>query len=283
MRRQESGLPRGAGFFPIFIALLFGALLAGCQAPREALQQLADKHGRKLEILSEQPFPLAMLAPSPGSSAKRLRVYLEGDGHSWVSSTQPSTDPSPRNLLVARLASADPSPNVYLARPCQYVMVNACTVHLWAGRRYSQEVVNSLSLALNQIKRRYGNQEFELVGFSGGGALALLLAAQRQDVSYVQTIAGNLSPRLWVQIKKLSPLRGSLEPLDYRKRLQLLPQRHLVGMQDQVVPPSLAQAYLQRMDWPANIQLIQIPDVSHSKGWEKAWPQYRDMPPAAQP
>ncbi|EPS9199604.1 alpha/beta hydrolase, partial [Pseudomonas aeruginosa] len=138
MSHYLSGPPLWAGFLRVLSVLLLGALLAGCQSPREALQQLADAHGRQLEILPGQPFPLAMLPPQKTTKAPRLRVYLEGDGHAWATATQPSLDPSPRNLLVARLALDDPAPSAYLARPCQFVMTATCAPSLWTDRRFSQ-------------------------------------------------------------------------------------------------------------------------------------------------
>ncbi|HCF7328963.1 TPA: alpha/beta hydrolase [Pseudomonas aeruginosa] len=253
------------------MALLVSAVLGGCQTPHEALQQLADEQGRALEILQGQSYPLALLAPRQVPTGTRLRVYLEGDGHAWITSRQPSLDPSPRNLLVARLATNDPYPNAYLARPCQFVSTPGCKPELWTNRRFSREIVDSLSQALDQLKMRYGNRDFELVGYSGGAALALLLAAQRNDVSLVQTIAGNLSPQLWAQIKGLSPLSGSLDPFDYRDRLAALPQRHLIGEQDRVVPARLAELYRQALVAPSCAQFFRIPETSHDQGWERVW------------
>jgi pimeloyl-ACP methyl ester carboxylesterase len=260
------------------MALLVSAFFAGCQTPREALQQLADEHGRPLEILQGQPYPLALISPRQAPKVTRLRVYLEGDGHAWATTTQPSLDPSPRNLLVARLAVDDPSPNAYLARPCQFVSAPGCQPELWTNRRFSQDVVDSLSQALDRLKARYGNREFELVGYSGGAALALLLAAQRHDVTFVQTIAGNLSPRLWAQMKGLSPLTGSLDPLDYSDRLASVPQRHLIGEEDRVVPRQLADVYLRALAWPPGSVLIRVPGASHDTGWEAAWRYSEEMP-----
>ncbi|GLU37389.1 alpha/beta hydrolase [Pseudomonas sp. NBRC 100443] len=281
MSNHLSGPRRWAGFLRALRALpalLLGALLVGCQSPREALQQLADAHGRQLEILSGQPFPLAMLPPQNATKATRLRVYLEGDGHAWATATQPSLDPSPHNLLVARLAVADPTPNAYLARPCQFVTAPACEPTLWTYRRFSQEVVTRLSQALDQMKQRYGNREFELVGYSGGAALALMLAAQRNDVAQVQTLAGNLSPRLWAEIKGLSSLSSSLDPLDYQGRLAAIPQRHLVGDTDNVVPASLAKAYIALLPLYACSQVVVSPATDHQQGWEVAWKTWRDKP-----
>ncbi|HCF6146651.1 alpha/beta hydrolase [Pseudomonas aeruginosa] len=280
MSHYLSGPPLWAGFLRALRVLtpLIGALLVGCQSPREALQQLADAHGRKLEILQGQTFPLVMLEPQGTTKATRLRVYLEGDGHAWATATQPSLDPSPHNLLVARLTVDDPTPNAYLARPCQFVMAPACEPTLWTNWRFSQEVVTNLSQVLDQLKQRYGNREFELVGYSGGAALALLLAAQRDDVTLVQTLAGNLSPRLWAQMKELSPLGGSLDPQDYRDRLAAIPQRHLVGDTDNVVPAVLAKAYLAQLHPYSCGQVAISTATDHQQSWEITWKIWRDKP-----
>ncbi|WP_249584761.1 alpha/beta hydrolase [Pseudomonas viridiflava] len=256
--------------------LLISALIAGCQSPRQALQQLADEHGRQLQILPGQSFALAALLPTNVPPAGRLRVYLEGDGHAWATATQPSLDPSPRKLLVPRLAIDDPTPNAYLARPCQFVTSPGCKTALWTDQRFSQEVVTRLSQALDLLKQRYGNQSFELVGYSGGAALALLLAAQRDDVTQVQTLAGNLSPRLWAHTQHLTPLAGSLDPLDYPRRLAGIPQRHFSGTLDEVVPTALAQAYRERLRSGVCNRVVVVEGVSHEAGWDRVWRLWRD-------
>ncbi|MCQ9393152.1 alpha/beta hydrolase [Pseudomonas viridiflava] len=276
MTNSRPGPYRWGVFFQALMALLIGALIAGCQSPRQALQQLADEHGRQLQILPGQPFGLAALLPNHVPPAGRLRVYLEGDGHAWATATQPSLDPSPRKLLVPRLAIDDPTPNAYLARPCQFVTSAGCKTELWTDRRFSQEVVTRLSQALDLLKQRYGNPSFELVGYSGGAALALLLAAQRDDVTQVQTLAGNLSPRLWAHTHHLTPLAGSLDPLDYPRRLAGIPQRHFSGTLDEVVPTALAQAYRERLRSGVCNQVVVVEGVSHEAGWDRVWRLWRD-------
>ncbi|WP_122847703.1 alpha/beta hydrolase [Pseudomonas viridiflava] len=276
MTNSRPGPYRWGVFFQALMALLIGALIAGCQSPRQALQQLADEHGRQLQILPGQPFALAALLPNHVPPAGRLRVYLEGDGHAWASATQPSLDPSPRKLLVLRLAIDDPTPNAYLARPCQFVTSPGCRTALWTDRRFSQEVVTSLSQGLDFLKERYGNPSFELIGYSGGAALALLLAAQRDDVTQVQTLAGNLSPRLWAHTQHLTPLAGSLDPLDYPRRLAGIPQRHFSGTLDEVVPTALAQAYRERLRSGVCNRVVVVEGVSHEAGWDRVWRLWRD-------
>lgn len=265
------------------MVLAIGALLGGCQSPQQALHALASQQGARLETLQTEPFALMLGAPAGALQAAQLRVYLEGDGRAWATASQPSLDPSPRNLLVAGLAFSDPAPSVYLARPCQFVMVDGCNTKLWTDRRFSEEVVRSLDAALDRIKARYGNQTFELVGYSGGGALALLLAARRADVVQVQTLAGNLSPRQWVALQNLSPLTGSLEPLDARNRLATIPQRHLAGQEDRIVPPALLAHYRSALGSATCLESAVLPGVSHAEGWAETWSLWRERPLHCQP
>ncbi len=71
---------------------------------------------------------------------------------------------------------------------------NHCSYKIWTDRRFSDEAVESISTALDKIKLKMGASHVELVGHSGGGAIALLPAARRYDVKSVQILAGNLTP-----------------------------------------------------------------------------------------
>ncbi|ROM97286.1 alpha/beta hydrolase [Pseudomonas brassicacearum] len=260
------------------IALLLGALLSGCQSPRQSLEALGSEHGQHVEIIVTQAFPLILSTPLKRPDTRRIRLYLEGDGHAWATASQPSLDPSPQQLLIAGMAFNDPTPSLYLARPCQFVSAPGCVPALWTARRFSPEVLDSLDQALNQIKSRYGNQDFELIGYSGGAALALLLAARRDDIAQVQTLAGNLSPRLWAERLNLSPLTGSLEPLDNRARLAHVRQRHLVGADDSIVPPALVDSYRRALGRADCLEVVVLPGVSHAEGLDKVWGDWRDRP-----
>jgi hypothetical protein len=283
MQQNHFGPRKRAVVCRIGMALLFGAILSGCQSPQLALQELATVHSRHVETLASIPFPLAFSAPPKQTATPLIRVYLEGDGHAWATRSQPSLDPSPRSLLVARLAFDDPLPSAYLARPCQFIKANGCTPSLWTNRRFAPEVVGSLDHALTLIKSRYGNDKFELIGYSGGAALALLLAAQRNDIAQVQTLAGNLSPRQWAQLQQLTPLTGSMEPLDQRRQLLDLPQRHLAGANDNIVPPQLMRSYMDTLGPAACLESAVLPKVSHTDGWQLAWIYWRDRPLSCRP
>lgn len=261
--------------------LLLTLLLAGCGAPLKQLSEEAQRASRDVRVLPTTPFPLQAVLPTR-IEGETLRVYLEGDGYAWATPMQPSLNPTPRDLLVARLATRDPRGAVYLARPCQFVDHAHCKPLLWTDQRFSRPVVDSLHAALDQLKRRYDVRRLELVGYSGGGALALLLAAERRDVVAVQTLAGNLHPSAWIAHHRLSPLAGSLDPLTYRERLRQIPQRHLAGQRDKVVPPLLARHYAEQLG-PAGCLEIQVVEASHTEGWEAAWAGFRQRPLACAP
>lgn len=278
MKTQNFGPRRRAGVWLQGAALLVSAALSGCQSPYQALQGLSKRHAGHVEILPTHPFPLALGTPLQRPATSRIRVYLEGDGRAWATPSQPSLDPSPRNLLTARLAFSDPTPSVYLARPCQFFKTAGCATAIWTNRRFAPEVLNSLDHALTLIKSRYGNTQFELIGYSGGATLALLLAAKRDDIAQVQTLAGNLSPQAWVRLQQLSPLTGSLEPLDQRQPLAAVPQRHLYGADDRIMPPVLLQHYRNTLGPAECLNSLVLPGVSHSQGWERAWEMWRTKP-----
>lgn len=162
------------------------ATLSGCTSPAARLEQLARQQNHRLATLSTTQFNLRVSLPNAPQPDSRLRVYLEGDGRAWITATQPSLDPTPRDLLLARLALSDPRPSVYLARPCQFVQSPGCTPQYWTHARFAQEIVDSLSEALDQLQRQHGNRDFELIGYSGGGAQVQTLAGVDHHAGWLE-------------------------------------------------------------------------------------------------
>ena len=211
-------------------------------------------------------------------------IYIEGDGKAWVNRNNPSKDPTPINPVALHLASKDDAENVaYLARPCQFTGSSdkevACDSDYWTGRRFSQEVIDSYNTALDEIKQRYDITGFNLVGYSGGGAIASILAAQREDVLTLRTVAGNLDHRAHSAYHKVSYLQGSMNPTDFAGRLTAIPQVHFTGGQDDVVPPAILESYLQQVG-PSNcIQYKLVQEAAHDKGWVDKWPELLGITP----
>jgi pimeloyl-ACP methyl ester carboxylesterase len=260
--------------FPTFPSLLLGlALLAGCT---HGIDLATYPSGPLRPSAIETPgFNIQTLAPGSGTY-KHLRVYIEGDGHAWATSSQPSTDPTPYSSLMLRFATTDGTPAAYLARPCQYVTSAACTAQVWTGARFAQPEIDAMNAALSALKRRFGVDTFELVGHSGGGAVALVLAGMRTDVDQVQTLAGNLDPIAWTHLQQLSPLSEPITPLQYSTRLRTIAQRHIVGTRDAVVPAALARQYSTQLHGQC-VEIVTV-DATHADGYDAPWQHLANQP-----
>lgn len=224
------------------------------------------------------PFILHGFLRVVGSSQdKPLVVYVEGDGRAYVNRRTPSSDPTPENPMGMRLAMLDPAPNVlYLGRPCQYNdPVEACPMRYWTLERYAPVVVDSMNQALDLAKERIGASKLHLVGYSGGGAIALLLAEKRQDkgdVLSVTTIAGNLDHAFWTELHGVTPLEGSDNPADAAALVGDLPQLHLAGGDDDIVPPAVARSFMKKLPEGAPAELVVVDEATHTCCWPEIWP-----------
>ncbi|HBP6379073.1 TPA: alpha/beta hydrolase [Pseudomonas aeruginosa] len=256
------------------------AMASGCAMKPMDLTKASEGSGLKPVAVKTSLFTIQTLQPA-AQQTQRLRVYIEGDGRAWITSRTVSDDPTPVKSLVPGLVVADPVPAVYLARPCQFVLGANCKQQLWTTHRFGKDVLQAASEVLDTLKSHYGARDFELVGYSGGGAIALLLAATRTDVSQVQTIAGNVDPNAWTELKGLTPLSGSMTPVDFADRLAAVPQRHLIGLNDTVVPPEVSQAYMLKVQ-PHCGETVFV-DADHYSGFQSAWALYRDKPVKCEP
>ncbi|ELN4741098.1 alpha/beta fold hydrolase [Pseudomonas aeruginosa] len=256
------------------IAVTLLAFLAGCASPAHNLHQLASSGRGSLVVMRGGAFPIQAWVPHAAS--KPLRVFIEGDGYAWVTASRPSADPTPRTPTILRLAIAEQGAG-YLARPCQYVSGPVCGPAVWTDGRFSPQVLDSMSKALDGLMRASGAVRVELVGYSGGAAIALLLAGSRHDVASVQTIAGNLSPRLWAQAKGHTGLAGALDPTDFAAQLSKVPQRHLVARRDAVIPREVQSRYVAMLGVEAPVEVVEF-EGDHWSGIAGAWRQYGQQP-----
>ena len=200
-------------------------------------------------------------------------IYIEGDGVEWMDKTgntvenpelrkktgtewfaekSEAIDPTPKNPIALHLSTKDRAKNViYLARPCQFARDPrhnpGCSSAYWADRRFSQDVINAYHDALDEIRGRYDIKSFNIVGFSGGGAIAALLSAQRSDIDTLRTVSGNLDHITWSKYHHGEFLNDSLNPVDYASKLSHVPQYHFIGGQDKTVPPAVLHSYIQAM------------------------------------
>jgi len=206
-----------------------------------------------------------------------LHVYLEGDGRSWLTPSRASYNPTPRDPIGLSLAAQDDAENVlYIARPCQYVPFDKnpnCEYPYWTHKRFAPEIIKSVSAVIDRGKQMAKAGGVELIGFSGGGAVAILVAAKRRDVTGIRTVAGNLDHEEWTNHHKIDPLKGSLNPVDVAKKVSRIPQIHYVGMLDKVIERSVAASFKQRAGG-SKADCVKIKEVlraGHNNQWEKLW------------
>ena len=230
----------------------------------------ADSFGFKPRIFQSDFFPIFALLKR--GSGDYLHVYLEGDGQAYLNDFTPSLDPTPNFPVAFWLAMHDQNPAsiLYLARPGQYLASGNVAVKYWTNARFSLDVVLALSQIISQVKAELGPKKIILVGFSGGGALAALIASKRQDVSYLATVGGNLNLGCWVKKHNLSALSQSLDPLSMASSLASLPQRHVLGLEDKIIPRECLEEFC-RYIAPENLELIIVSNLGHISTWHKIW------------
>lgn len=268
------------------LILCAGSTLSGCD--HVVTEEIADRLAHPAFMLEREipagPFNL-MAYERMHERGAPADIYIEGDGKAWLSKHVASADPTPVNPVALHLATRDNADNVaWLARPCQYTgMANEkeeCSSDFWKGKRFSPVVLEAYNAALDDIKARYDIKGFNLIGYSGGGAVAAILAAQREDVVSLRTVAGNLDHAAHSALHKVSPLTGSLNPPAFAGKLQAVPQVHFVGGQDTNMPPAILHSYLQALG-PSNcVQYQLIQEAEHDKGWVEKWPALLAVTPA---
>ncbi|MCU6669549.1 alpha/beta hydrolase [Enterobacteriaceae bacterium H4N4] len=261
------------GTLLISLSLLF----SGCVShdPYREGRAIAAQGGLISEKIDTPSFPIAAwqrITPP----VHLLRVYIEGDGFAWKSRTQPSDNPTPRNPVGLALAAADNGENVlYLARPCQFIgppLPSSCSVNMWTSERFSPAVVETMNAALNQVVQRYPGVKVDLVGYSGGGNIAALLAATRDDVRSLRTVAGSLDVAYVNEIHRVTPMPAALSAIDRASALRALPQIHYSGGEDNTVPSAVARRFQQAVGGRC-VQVETLEGIAHGSDWAAVWPQ----------
>ena len=199
---------------------------------------------------------------------KQMVVYIEGDGMAWISRDQLSNNPTPVQPIALKLASIDTNSNVlYIARPCQYLWpqkMDRCSSRYWSDKRGSEEVISSINQAISIVKQKQNIPSIRLIGYSGGGGIAALIADRRADVSEFVSVSGNLNYKLFTQTHNLSPMNGSIDPITVANQIGSIPQIHYVGADDKIIPKQIALSFSDKVKV--------ISDVSHDN-WPDKWAQ----------
>jgi hypothetical protein len=262
-------------FFILFIIVIFNACASNIPSSYErkskALSLVKNKNFTEVDIETSTFNLFSLQQNNINCQNKDLKIYIEGDGLSWITRRIISKDPTPVNSTILKLINQDNYDcKLYLARPCQFVNSLLCKRDYWTNLRFSDEVIKSFDESLNHIKDRYKNSSFTLIGHSGGGAVAAILASKREDISMLISIAGNLDIDRWTSLHKLSKLEGSLNPADYTKNLENIKQYHFIGNNDDIIPKEIFLSYLSKFDKKNKIDYGFF-DENHNCCWEKPY------------
>ena len=244
-------------------------VMCGCASPAQNMDQHAAHLGYDRQLVSGTEFQHVVyfkqgLAPV-GSI---LHVYIDGDGTPWLGRKNASSDPTPHVTLMLHLMSQDPVSSVYLGRPCYLGLSasNSCSQRLWTSARYAKTVVESMTTALNNISREYSG--LVLIGYSGGGTLAMLMAENLPKAEAVITVAANLDTERWTAMHHQPALSESLNPAKRDALPSTISQFHFAGAQDQNVPPQLIQQAIAQQSQPS-FKVYEGQD--HSCCWGEVW------------
>jgi pimeloyl-ACP methyl ester carboxylesterase len=109
-----------------------------------------------------------------------------------------------------------------------------------------------------------------LVGHSGGGTLAWLMATQVPETSAVVTAAANLDIDLWARLHGYSLLAGSQNPALMPPLPARIREVHYAGGRDRNVPPAVLESFA--AGHPA-ARIVVIGDYDHECCWVARWPQ----------
>lgn len=247
-------------------------MLFSCATPTEKYIRTANEMGFREIIVDSGQFHHRIYANNTAlqqSGSPVIHVYLDGDGTPWEKHRWITDDPTPRNHLVLRMMQQDQAPAILLSRPCYsgFSRSVACHNKNWTSHRYSQEVVASMNKVLNAwiLSRLY--KKVVLIGYSGGGVLAMLMAPAIKTVDAVITVAANLDVVAWSRLHGYSPLSGSLNPAEFALSKDIK-QFHLSGGLDDVVPESIVKKIAKKN---SRAIFMSFAEYNHHCCWDDDW------------
>lgn len=260
----------------LFLFAFVAGILVGCATPTQKFNREASRLGFKSQEIVSKQFKHKLYFTSHVTEGDVLHVYFDGDGTPWERNRWVADDPTARNPLILHLMDQDSLPAMLLGRPCYYGLSGTaeCDSQYWTSHRYSRAVVNSMSQALNTWLETHKFNRVVLIGYSGGGTLAILMANKIKNISAVVTIAANLDINQWSEFHGYSALIQSLNPANEVGLNLRIKQIHFAGKEDKVVPPFIIKGYA---DKQKNVQFYEFPDKDHACCWREDWKKLLEL------
>jgi hypothetical protein len=253
-------------------AALAAIVLAGCATPTESAIDRMGSLGFSTTTATGARYRHLVAQAGWSGEPGAIHVYIEHDGVPWERPDLMSSDPTPRYPLALELMARDAGDRVYLGRACYFGLKGdrGCGARSWTDARYSDDVVQSMAAVVNRIVDRRGKAgEVVLIGYSGGGTIAWLMAAHVPTATAVITVASNLDVAAWTALHQFSPLTGSLDPATQPPLPPSIRQVHMVGGRDTNVPPAITRPVALRQP---QAKIVEIPEFDHVCCWLDRWP-----------
>lgn len=269
----------GLGYNKHLLKLIIGletvmGVLTGCTSdPRVHADKLAKAGKMQHEQFEAGSFILTSFVRITRTDLP-LTIYIEGDGRAFRKRNAASDNPTPHQAMALSLAATDTSANVvYLARPCQFTPQAEnpnCSQSYWTDKRFASDVIAAMDNAVTRYAARVPMQNINLVGYSGGGAVAVLIASRRQDVASLITVAGNLDHEAVNRKHKVALMPMSLNAIDYVSQIKQIPQLHFSGSADKIVPTEITRTFVNKVGTCARLHIVE--GLSHEGDWGAQWP-----------
>jgi len=261
--------------FSTTLTIACAAQLSGCATPSEYFAESAKELGIRDELLSSKVFIHRIYQNKTAQQTNdypELHVYLDGDGTPWENNWLIASDPTARNPLILNLMALDNTPSILLGRPCYYGLNQSqnCSPHLWTSHRYALPLVNSLVEVLHNWLQDKRVHRLVLIGFSGGGALATLMASKIPAVKTIITLSANLDTAAWTKHHGYSQLSESLNPAQQPRLPATISQVHFAAEKDTNVPAAIVRSYANQQP---SARFRSIKNYDHTCCWTDQWPE----------
>lgn len=249
--------------------------LASCtsnvQQRTELSDQVAINNSFKKELVKSDNF-LITTYQKIQDHTQPIVFYIEGDGLPQKGGFL-TDNPTPIKQMLIKLAVLDKRPNVvYVGRLCQYTPMELnpkCKQNYWGSERFSIETVNVINDIIAKISQ---NKPYSLIGFSGGGTIATLIAAQDKNVKDIITLAGNLDTDEFLKLQGLPGyFINSINPVKIAGKINHIPQLHISGGADSRVPKIILDNYLAASGSSTCVQSKIYSGIAHQGAWYKIW------------
>lgn len=254
----------------VFAALFF---IISCNSNQSRLNkafELAQQTNYKPLVVNFSYFPIQIFYQEHQS--KHAAIYIEGDGLVINSHGDIALNPTPTDPMALKLASVDRRSitKIVIHRPYHYVVSENPNSKYWTTARYAPEVIQSISEVIKICQRRFNFETIELIAYSGGASVALLLTSRIKGIIKLISFAGNLDHKSWTRYHDTEPLIESLDPIENREILAKIKQIHFLGTDDDNTTLDLGIKYKEQIN-SEMVKIIPIDGFSHDSNWPSIW------------